>query len=248
MAVIAGFLLALVIGLTGVGAGTLTAPVLILLFGMSPTTAVGTSLVFGAAVKLVAAPIYLVRRQVDFRVLLRLCLGGAPGVLVGALVIGALSLKRYENLLLLLVGALVASLALYNIWNMIRNRDLLVRRDRSWLLPWIAAGIGVEVGFSSAGAGAIGSIALLRLTPLPPAKVVGTDIMFGLVLSLIGGGLHVSAGRFDPSLLPGLLVGGLAGVLLGANLAAILPKRPLRAILSVCLVFLGVQLCLRGLF
>jgi uncharacterized membrane protein YfcA len=247
MTLLVGFLIALGVGLTGVGAGAVTAPVLILFFGIAPAESVGTALVFAAVIKFAVAPMYLLRQQVHLKTLLRLCVGGIPGVIGGVFIVRALNAKRYENTLLLLVGATVAALAFYTLYRSVRKDRLATGRDRSQWLPWIAAGIGAEVGVSSAGAGALGSLALLNLTTLSPARVVGTDMLFGLVVSVIGGGFHVSSGNYDSSVLGGLLIGGVAGVIVGANLSAILPARPLRIALSLCLSALGIQLCWRGI-
>lgn len=179
---------------------------------------------------------------------LRLCVGGIPGVLGGVLLVHQLNAKRYENTLLVLVGATVAALAFYSLWRSVRKNGPPMGRDRSRWLPWIAAGIGAEVGFSSAGAGALGSLALLSFTSLSPAQVVGTDMLFGLVVALIGGGFHVSAGHYDSVMMGNLLFGGLTGVIAGANLSTVLPARPLRIALSLALSCLGVQLCWRGIF
>jgi uncharacterized membrane protein YfcA len=89
----------------------------------------------------------------------------------------------------------------------------------------------------------MGSLALLNLTRLTPAQVVGTDMVFGLVLSLLGGGLHFSAGHYDATILPKLIIGGVVGALMGATLSSIVPARPLRLGLSVWLATLGAQLC-----
>ena len=247
MTFVVGFIIALAVGLTGVGAGSVTAPVLILFFGLAPAESVGTALIFAAVIKLAVAPMYLLRRQVDRRVLTLLCVGGIPGVLAGVLLVAALNVKRYENTLIMLVGASVASIAMYSLYRSVRKDLPPVSRDRSNWLPWIAGGIGAEVGFSSAGAGALGSLALLNLTKLTPAQVVGTDMLFGLVVSVIGGGFHLTAGHYDAALLTKLLVGGVAGAIAGANLSAVLPARPLRIALSVCLSLLGAELCWRGL-
>jgi uncharacterized membrane protein YfcA len=135
------------------------------------------------------------------------------------------------------------TVSLVNLYRSIRNRLVIKRGDRAlWLLP-IGALIGGEVGFSSAGAGAMGALAILSLTELPPAKVVGTDMVFGLVLSVLGGGLHVSAGHYDSSMLIKLIAGGVLGAISGATLSTVLPPRPLRLALSAWLATLGAQLC-----
>jgi uncharacterized membrane protein YfcA len=238
-----GFIVAVAVGLTGVGAGAVTTPVLILLFGTSPADAVGTSLIYAAVIKLVVAPLYFWRKQVGLRVLALMCYGGIPGVLAGVVLINALDAKRYEKLLLMLVGATVAIMALFSLYRALAKNSSAVGRDRPRWMPWITAGIGIEVGFSSAGTGALGSLVLLNFSSLPPSQVVGTSILFGLILSIIGGGFHLSAGHYDATILWQLLAGGLVGVFVGANLSTVLPARPLRIALSACLSALGMQLC-----
>ena len=246
MTFLIGFLVAVAVGLTGVGAGSITAPVLILLFGVSPADAVGTSLVYAAVIKLAVAPLYFWRKQVDLRILGLMCAGGVPGVLGGVYLIDALDGKRYQNLILMLVGGTVVVMALFSLYRTLSKPTPTVGRKRHGWLPWIAAAIGTEVGFSSAGTGALGSLVLLNLTSLAPAQVVGTSILYGLVLSLIGGGFHLSAGHYNGTILWQLMAGGLAGVFMGANLSHVLPARPLRIALSVCLSGLGMQLFLKA--
>src|SRR5690242_19620181 len=248
MPFVVGFFIALAVGLTGVGAGSITAPILILFFAISPAESVGTALIFGAIIKLVVAPMYLVRKQVDRRVMKLLCAGGLPGVVLGVYLIGVLNANHYERALFVLLGTTIAATALYSFYRTLRMGKVSRGVDRHGWLPVIAAAIGTEVGFSSAGSGALGSLALLNLTSLSPSEVIGTDMLFGLVVSLIGGGFNLTAGHYDSALLWKLIVGGVAGVLTGANLAAVLPARPLRVGLSVWLSFIGAQLAWKGLF
>src|SRR5882757_9587144 len=116
MTIIVGFLIAFVVGLTGVGAGAITAPVLILFFGLPAAVSVGTALTFAAVIKFAVAPMYFLRRQVSLKVLGLLCMGGIPGVLVGSLIVTLFDTKRYAGTILMLVGsaaALMASDSLY---------------------------------------------------------------------------------------------------------------------------------------
>ena len=242
MAFLLGFLIAFAIGVTGVGAGTVTAPLLILALGLPPEVAVGTALLFGFLVKVPAGAVYLLRRQVDARALLRLLLGGVPGVLLGSLLLT--QLKGAKDLVLLLVGLTVVLSAGLGLWRGLKGVGR--GRERPWLLPPAAFGIGLEVGFSSAGAGALGTLLLLHATRLSPQKVVGTDLLFGLVLALLGGGVHLAFGQVAPSLLLALASGGVAGGLLGALFATRLPKEPLRLVLLRWLLFSGGQLVYRG--
>jgi hypothetical protein len=247
MEFVLGFLIAAAVGLTGVGAGSITAPVLILFFHLTPAAAVGTALTFAAVIKTAALPICVRRKQIDYRVLLLLCCGGVPGVLVGVYLITLLNTREHERGVFLLLGLTIVTVSLGTLYRSIRNRMSFVSSDRFRWLPPIAAVIGSEVGFSSAGAGALGSIALLNLTALTPFQVVGTDLVFGLVLSIIGGGLHVSAHHYDLPVLIKFVIGGLVGIFSGLKLSAIVPQRPLRIGLSIWLAGIGAQLCWKAL-
>jgi len=242
--VLLGFLIAAGVGLTGVGAGSLMAPILMLFFRVPPAEAVGTALAFSAVIKLTIAPVYILRKQIHYRTMLLLCLGGIPGVLLGVYAMNVLDARHHRGILFMTIGGLVASMAIYNlVRNLARNYRNRELQDRSRWLPLIAFGIGSEVGFSSAGAGALGSVALLNLTPLAPAQVVGTDVMFGLALSLLGGGFHLFQGHYQSAILIRLIIGGMVGALIGANLLSVLPARPLRLALSAWLACMGAQLC-----
>jgi uncharacterized membrane protein YfcA len=208
--------------------------------------AVGTALAFSVAVKLLVVPMQIYRKQVDYRVLGYLLAGGIPGVLAGSYILARLNTKGSQGILYAALGSTVVIMAganLYRLW-------LHPARDgsRNWSrwLPAIALPIGAEVGFSSAGAGAIGSLALLWLTPLSAARVVGTDLFFGLCLSLVGSGFQLSAGNYDLAILTQLVIGGVFGAFAGTYLAAVTPQRAFRIVLSVWLITLGIQLCWSG--
>jgi uncharacterized protein len=237
-----GFAIALFIALTGVGAGTITVPVLVLFLGIPAPIAVGIGLMFSATVKLILVPAQIVRRNVAWRTLGFMLLGGAPGVLIGSLLLKHLVTAGSQNLLNALLGAILVSTAswqiLYSFRPMKQNRDA---RDRSRLLPWLMFPVGAEVGFSSAGAGALGSAALLSLTSLTPAQVVGTDIAFGFVLSFLGSGAHWFSQVSNPELLLHLIAGGVVGAITGTLLTNTIPRRPLRFALWVWLLILGGQ-------
>lgn len=246
-----GFVIAALIGLTGVGGGTLTVPALVLGLGVPAAEAVGTALAFSTLVKLPAAAVYLRTRRVDHAALARLLAGGLPGVVVGALAMGWLDQARWRPLVLAAVGATVALTALVSLALGARSRpaaeERTPRRGRGRLLGLLAVPIGLEVGFSSAGAGALGTLLLMGTTTLPMVQVVGTDLLFGLALSACGGLLHVGLGDWQPGLLLALAVGGLPGALVGARLAAHVPGQALRRLLLAWLVVLGLLLLRRGL-
>src|ERR1700690_2705876 len=129
MEYIVGFLIAALVGLTGVGAGSLTAPVLILFLGMAPAESVGTALIFGAVTKISVVPIYVARKQVNLKVLALLCAGGLPGVLGGSLLLEKLDLKKQESSLFLVLGATVLVTALYSLYRSTRTMGEVVPRD-----------------------------------------------------------------------------------------------------------------------
>jgi uncharacterized membrane protein YfcA len=242
MELLVGFAIALAISLTGVGAGSMTTPVLVLLLGVSPSIAVGTALAFGAIVKLVSAPVYLARRHVNLRILSFLLLGGLPGVVAGGLLLNRFKNGAYDRLLYVSLGTLIVFTAAFHLYRALRPNKRQVRADRSKFLPWLALPIGLEVGFSSAGAGALGSLLLLSFTPLEAVEIIGTDLCFGLGLSFVGSLIQVGAGNYDPALLLKLIVGGVLGAICGSLLSGRIAQRPLRVGLLLVLIFLGFQL------
>jgi uncharacterized protein len=242
-----GFVIAMFIALTGVGAGTLTVPILVLFLHVPAPAAVAIGLTFSAAVKLVLVPAQIARRQVAWRVLGYMLLGGLPGVLIGSLGLRHLVTTGSQNLINALLGAILVCTASWQILNLIRPMKWNPNAaDRSRLLPWLMLPVGAEVGFSSAGAGALGSAALLSLTSLLPAQVVGTDIVFGFLLSLIGSGAHWFSTSADPALLTRLIAGGICGAVSGTLVSAVIPRRPLRFALWLWLLVLGGQFLLHS--
>lgn len=245
MTALAGLLIAVTIGLTGIGGGVLTAPVLLLFLGMPAPQAVGTALVFVAIVKLVAAPMFVVRNQVNYRVLALLLAGGLPGALLGSVLLKQLYTQGLNGLLLLLLGLTIVFSASINF---LRKQAGAVRgAEKSRRLPFVSFPIGIEVGFSSAGAGALGSLALMHWTTLEAGQIVGTDVVFGLALSSAAGTIHITNGGLDAGVLKMLLIGGVPGALLGSWLATVVPSAPLRKGLALWLVWLGANLCWRGI-
>ena len=249
MEYVIGFIIAMFIALTGVGAGTITTPLLILFLGVPAPVAVATGLMFSAAVKLVLVPSQIARKQVSWRVLGLMLLGGLPGVLMGSLVLRHLNVHGPQYVLNGLLGGVLVLTALWQIAFSFRStRVEAPARDRCRWLPLLMLPVGAEVGFSSAGAGALGTAALLGLTTLTPGQVVGTDILFGFLLSLIGSGAHGFFHGASTVLLQHLVIGGLAGVALGTLASRWIPKRPLRFALWVWLLILGSQFIYTDVF
>lgn len=244
---LAGFVIAIIIALTGVGAGTITAPLLILLLRVSPRLAVGTALAYSAVVKLIVAPVQMFRGQVNFRILSWMLIGGMPGVILGALLFRDIARKAVWGPLYWVLGGVIIFSSSWHIYRYLRPspHEGTTRERPRWIAALMVL-IGAEVGFSSSGAGALGTLALMSLTSLPAAQVVGTDVAFGLGITLVGGGMHVLGGSYSSTLLLHMVIGGILGALAGTNLAPRIPNRKLRLALSMILLLVGVELCLRA--
>ncbi len=249
IAVLIGFAIAAAIATTGVGAGVITAPVLILVLGQSPPVAVGTALAFGTIVKIPALATYVRTGNVDWATARTMIVWGVPGVVGGGLLLERLSMSDLRGAVLLGVGAVVlvgAAAGLYRGWRpMQRDQAESSAPMRGGVGP-LSLPIGIEVGFSSAGAGALGTLLLLQRTRLAAATVVGTDLAFGLALAAVGGGLHIAHGSWSPGLLAQLAAGGVFGAIVGARFASHVPARTLRLALLSWLVFVGGHLTWRG--
>jgi uncharacterized protein len=244
---VVGFVIALFIALTGVGAGTITVPLLVLFLHVPAPAAVAVGLMFSAAIKLILVPAQIARRQVNWRTLSYMLVGGIPGVLLGSLALSHLVTAGSQTMVNALLGIILVCTASWQIVYSFRSGQANPNAsDRSRVLPWLMFPVGAEVGFSSAGAGALGSAALLGLTSMTPAQVVGTDIAFGFLMSLIGSGAHWFSHATDPQLLFRLIAGGVFGAVAGTLVGASIPRRPLRFALWLWLLVLGGQFLLNS--
>lgn len=240
-----GFAIAVAVGLTGIGGGSFTVPALLLFAGLSAGEAVGTAFVFAGVVRLVAAPFYLSHRQIHSRYFWLLLRGAIPGLLAGTLVLRYMTGAPGGNsTVVIILGAVLALSSAITFVPRVRNSQFALKNSR-WL-PWLAFPIGVESGFSSAGAGALGTVLLLNYSEMTPAQVVGTDLLFGLVLAAIGGILHWTVGSISLAVLFPLLLGGLPGVLFGCLLSRYIPAQRLRAVIAVVAICAGLQLVVSG--
>jgi uncharacterized membrane protein YfcA len=241
-----GFFIAFAIGLTGVGAGTLTAPLLILL-GLDPAKAVGSALAFSTVVKLPAMLTHALYKNLDYKTLLLMLLGGVPGTLLGSFLLTLfhtpLGLKK---ILLLVIGITIVFSVLLNLLMVWKGRRFDLTKYK-YLLPVACFLIGIEVGLTSAGAGALGMVLLLYFTKLSPAKAVGVDIAFGLACSFVGGVSHFLQSHTETGIFVPMSLGGLAGVLLGTHLARTLNPKPLKVAISILLVVIAINLIQKGL-
>lgn len=245
MQIVIGFLIALSVGLTGIGGGSFTTPALVLVSGISGADAVGTALVFSAIVRVTAAPFYLASKHIHFRYLRLMLAGAVPGLLAGTYFLATLNTKQLAPVILVLIGATLVLSSGISFFS--RTSPPEIRPDSAPWLPWLTLPIGLETGFSSAGSGALGTMLLLNYSNMPAAQVVGTDLVFGIVLAAVGAMFHFSFGSVSIPALKDLVLGGIPGVLLGCMLAPKVPSRKLRLIIAGIAMLLGVQIIGTGI-
>jgi uncharacterized protein len=240
-----GFVVAIVIALTGVGASVVTAPLLILFLKVPIDVAVSTTLAYSAIVKFIVVPFQVARRQIDYRILGIMLLGGIPGVVFGSILFKHVASHGPRAALSFALGLIIFFTAAWHLYRHFRPAALerVHTADRSKWLAAITFPIGAEIGFSSAGAGALGTVALLGLTSLTATQIVGTDLAFGLVIATVGTGVHLIGGTYNGLLLAKLAAGGVVGGLVGSGTAPKIPNRNLRFALSLWLLFIGLQFC-----
>ena len=239
-----GFLIAVAVGLTGIGGGSFTVPALILIVGLTAGEAVGTAFVFAGVLRLIAAPFYLLGKHFHARYLWLLLLGAVPGLLLGTLVLRLIGQEGGNPVVIILLGILLAASSSVTFAPRVQNPGF-ARKNSRWL-PWLALPIGVESGFSSAGAGALGTVLLLNYSEMTPPQVIGTDLVFGLVLAVIAGAFHWKFGAINSPVLLQLLAGGVPGVVIGCALARHVPARKLKLVVAMVAIFAGVQLVWNG--
>ncbi len=239
-----GFLIAVAVGLTGIGGGSFTVPALVLIVGLTAGEAVGTAFVFAGILRLAAAPFYLLGKHFEARYLWLLLLGAIPGLLLGTFFLRLVGEDGRNPVVIILLGVMLAVSSSVTFAPRVQNPGF-ARKNSRWL-PWLALPIGVESGFSSAGAGALGTVLLLNYSEMTAPQVVGTDLVFGLVLAVIGGAFHWKFGAINSLVLGQLLVGGVPGVVFGCILARYVPARKLKLVVATIAIFAGVQLVWNG--
>ena len=241
---LSGFAVGALVGMTGVGGGSLMTPLLILLFGVHPATAVGTDLLYAAATKTGGSLVHGYARSIDWRVVRRLASGSVPATLVTLAVLSHFNLSgdAARNLITLVLSAALLATAFVLVFGeaivaayRARVAELDPQRTaRNTVLVGVL--LGVLVSISSVGAGAIGVIALIMLYPqLPMARIVGSDIAHAVPLTLIAGTGHWMMGSVDWHIMGSLLVGSLPGIFVGSYFAVRVPERALRLVLATTL-------------
>jgi uncharacterized protein len=248
---ISGFCVGVLVGMTGVGGGSLMTPLLILLFGVHPTTAVGTDLLFAASTKTIGTIAHATSRTVDWTMVGQLAIGSVPATIATLILLSRFDLEsvKAQHLIALTLGSvLLVTALLLVVGRSVRDRyaDRLKNLDRRTVGVFtIVLGLmmGVLVTITSVGAGAIGVTVLLILHPkMPAGRVVGSDIAHAVPLTLLAGAGHWYLGLIDWSLLGTLLIGSLPGIVIGSYLASRASDAVVRIALASILVIVGVRL------
>jgi hypothetical protein len=248
---VSGFVVGALVGMTGVGGGSLMTPLLVLVFGVHASTAVGTDLLYAAATKSVGTVVHGFGRTVDWRIVLRLATGSVPATALTLLALshGGKALDASHGVITTVLGVALLMTAVAILFRRMilayfasRVGQMSPRRTALFTIV-LGAVLGVLVSLSSVGAGAIGVTVLLVLYPsLPAGKLVGSDIAHAVPLTLIAGLGHWMMGTVNWGMLGSLLTGSIPGIIIGSLLSSRAPDRVLRPILASTLALVGGKL------
>jgi uncharacterized membrane protein YfcA len=253
MLILSGFLVGVIVGLTGVGGGALMTPLLLLVFGVAPVTAIGTDLWFAAFTKMAAGKIHHSKRLIDWQILRYLWLGSLPASMAMILLLcfDLISadihfLKSIIAIVILFTAiSLLMQKQLHELGRFFRLHDAKHFKQLQPILTVLAGAIlGGLVTLTSIGAGAIGVVMLTYLYPLrlTTARLVATDIVHAIPLALFAGIGHLVIGNVNFGLLTWLLLGSIPGVIIGATLSGKLPQHIVRIALALVLIAVAIKL------
>jgi uncharacterized protein len=252
MHAVAGLLVGLLVGLTGVGGGSLMTPLLVLMFGVNPQTAVGTDLLFAAGTKTVGSTVHGFRATVNWGIVGLLAAGSIPASILSLIILQHMSQPpaSAQNVMLLVVAVMLVFTSItvmfqQKLIDYATSRGSVSQGRRGTALATVALGLvlGAAVTFSSVGAGAIGVTILILLYPKQPvARIVGTDIAHAVPLTLVSGVGHWIIGDVNGVLLFNLLIGSIPGVIIGSLVSSRAPDKVLRPILAIVLAISAWQL------
>jgi uncharacterized membrane protein YfcA len=243
---IGGFVVGALIGLTGMGGGSVMTPMLIFLFHIHPTVAVGTDLLYASVTKLVGAFQHIRQRTVDFAVVAYLALGSVPGAALGSLAVGYLeghlAVDAVDLWMSRILGAvyIVAIAAMVWRWWQSRRQKVEDISTESRNLPAVRLVLlgliaGCIVGFTSIGSGSIYVAMLGLLYPMVAAKLVGTDVVQGVLVTAVAALVHWAFGNVDLELAASILIGSIPGILIGSRMTARVPEAAIQAALLMML-------------
>jgi len=257
MFTLAGFVVGLIVGLTGIGGGALMTPLLIVGFGIPPLVAVSTDLLYAAFTKVAGVFGYARSRLIDWSVAGLLLLGSIPASLATLHWLSGQQLEGIDRLINITLGVsltltAVAVLARSRIQRWAESRSqlpLFARLARGRAVITVLAGVvlGSLVTLSSVGAGALGTAILILCYPqMTMARIVGTDLVHAVILTAVAGAGHYSMGGVDMTLLGSLLLGSIPGALLGSHFGPKLPAKIIQPVMALLLLGIGLRFVVAG--
>ena len=250
--VLFGFGVGFLVGLTGMGGGSLMTPLLILIFGVKPVTAIGTDIVYAAITKTAGGWRHLKLKTVNMPLTLWMAAGSVPSAIAGVWVLDKLKDRLGDDLdetvfailasCLLVVGAITLLRSLFLAGKIAEREDFEVHTRHKVAAVAIGATTGFVIGLSSAGSGTVIAIMLIAVYRLTPQRVVGTDVLHAAILLWAAGIAHIFSGNVDFVLAGNILIGSIPGVILGSNMSVKWPQGVLRTALGIVLIAAGVTL------
>jgi uncharacterized protein len=251
--IIFGFGVGILVGTTGIGGGSLMTPILILLFGFKPTTAIGTDLAYGAITKTVGGYRHWRQKTVDFGLSTWMAFGSVPAAIGGVAVLKVLQDQfgkdNFDNTLLiavagalLLTGTVILARLLLPMGGRGERHTTPLERRHKVAAVALGASVGFVLGVTSAGSGSLIAVGLIMLFRLTPQRVVGTDVFHAAILLWAAAIAHVIAGNVDFALAGTILIGSIPGVWVGSGLTVRLPVGVMRATLACVLLAAGLAL------
>jgi uncharacterized membrane protein YfcA len=247
-----GFGVGFLVGLTGMGGGSLMTPLLILVFGVKPVTAIGTDIFYAALTKTAGGWRHLKHKTVNMPLTWWMAAGSVPSAIGGVYVLDILQRKLGDDLdstvfailasCLLVVGAITLMRSLFLADKLQERDNFEIHRRHKIAAIGIGTTTGFLIGLSSAGSGTVIAIMLIAVFRLTPQRVVGTDVFHAAILLWAAGIAHIVGGNVDFMLAGNILIGSIPGVILGSNMSVKWPQGILRTSLGVVLIAAGVAL------
>jgi uncharacterized membrane protein YfcA len=251
--IVFGFLVGILVGTTGIGGGSLMTPILILVFGFKPTTAIGTDITYGAITKTVGGWRHWKQKTVDWNLSKWIAFGSVPSAVAGVGVLrlleDAFGEKHFDNALLIAVaaalfvtGVVILARLLFPQYSGVELHSANLTRRNKIAAVSLGASVGFVLGVTSAGSGSLIAVGLIMIFKLAPRRVVGTDVFHAAIVLWAAAIAHVVAGNVDFGLAGTILIGSIPGVWIGSSLAVRLPIATMRALLGVVLLGAGLAL------
>jgi hypothetical protein len=255
--IVFGLGIGVLVGMTGMGGGSLMTPLLILIFGIQPTTAIGTDIFYSAVTKTVGGWRHFRMKTVNMELVKWLSFGSVPAAVLGVAIVSVLQdhigEDRLDSLVYAVLGGTLLMVGVITLTRALILRDLVVERDRFEVerrhkvaAVLIGATTGFVIGITSAGSGTVIAILLIAVYRLAPKKVVGTDVFHAAILLWAAGIAHWIGGNVDFTLAANILIGSIPGVVIGAALSDKAPTGFIRTALGLVLIGSGIVTIQKG--